>query len=162
MSQLRLYLEAPPASLNCRAWRNAMIRQNLLSTLLLFGTVAAFAFHGYDRSKPQVRRIAMVIGIKADQIDAYERLHADSNSGVRDLLMRAHIRNFSIYIRQLQDGNNYLFGYYEYWGKDYDADMAKLASEPRNKEWVSVTDAMQIPLKGEKSWAIMQQVYHND
>ena len=40
-------------------------------------------------------------------------------------------------------------------------DMAKMAAEPRNQAWLKVTDAMQIPLKGEKTWATMNQVYYN-
>ena len=39
--------------------------------------------------------------------------------------------------------------------------MAKLAAEPRNQAWLKVTDAMQIPLTGEKSWAKMKSVYYN-
>lgn len=108
-----------------------------------------------------VQRIGMVIGIKTDKISAYEALHAASNPGVRDLLNKYHMRNFSIFIHQLDDGRNYLFGYYEYTGDDYEADMKKLAAEPRNKQWLSMTDPLQAPLQGEKSWAMMQEVYHN-
>ncbi len=73
----------------------------------------------------------MVVGIKDDQISAYEALHAASNSGVRDLLEKYHMHNFSIYMRQLDDGKYYLFGYYEYTGTDYKADMERLGAEPR-------------------------------
>ena len=104
----------------------------------------------------------MVIGINPEKIDEYKQLHADSYSGVRDLLTGANMRNFSIYLHQLDDGQYYLFGYYEYAGDDYEADMAELAAEPRNKEWLSMTDPMQMPLKGESSWALMEEVYHND
>jgi len=40
--------------------------------------------------------------------------------------------------------------------------MEKLAAEPRNQKWLSVTAPMQIPLAGERAWATMQEVYHND
>lgn len=33
---------------------------------------------------------------------------------------------------QLDDGNYHKFGYYEYTGSNYKADMAALESEPRN------------------------------
>ena len=111
---------------------------------------------------PQVRRIGMVIGIKPEKIKQYKALHADSNSGVRYLLSKYHIRDFSIYLRRLDDGKDYLFGYYEYDGKDYQADMNHLAAEPRNQEWLSVMDPLQVPLRGEKSWATMDLVYHNE
>jgi L-rhamnose mutarotase len=115
----------------------------------------------YAKPKSGVKRIGMVIRIKPEKLEEYKRLHADSNPGVRDLLSKANIRNFSIFLRQLDEGQYYLFGYYEYAGSNYDADMARLAAEPRNKEWLLTTDPMQIPLKGEKSWAMMEEVYHN-
>jgi L-rhamnose mutarotase len=103
----------------------------------------------------------MVIGLKPDQISAYEALHAASNAGVRDLLEKYHMHNFSIYMHRLDNRQYYLFGYYEYTGTDYNADMAKLAAEPRNQKWLSVTGPMQVPLPGEQSWATMKEVYHN-
>ena len=107
------------------------------------------------------RRIGMVIGIRPDSISAYEMAHAASNPGVRDLLTKYNMHNFSIFIQQLQDDRYYLFGCYEYTGNDYEADMEKLAAEPRNQEWLSMTDPMQIPLQGEHSWSMMREVYHN-
>ena len=103
----------------------------------------------------------MVIWIKPETIAEYKELHADSNPGVRDLLTKYHMRNFSIYLQEI-DGKYYEFGYYEYTGNDFEADMTKLAAEPRNKEWLSICDPMQIPLKGYKSWAEMEVVYRND
>jgi L-rhamnose mutarotase len=112
-------------------------------------------------AQQKVQRIGMVIGIKPDRISAYKALHAESNPGVRDLLNKYHMHNFSIFIHQLDNGQFYLFGYYEYTGHDYVADMQKLADEPRNKEWLSKTSILQIPLPGETSWANMEEVYHN-
>jgi L-rhamnose mutarotase len=109
----------------------------------------------------KVKRVGMVIGIKPEKIAEYKELHADSNPGVRDLLSKYHMHNFSIFLHKIE-GRYYEFGYYEYTGDDYEGDMAKLAAEPRNKEWLKVCDPMQIPLKGEKSWAIMEQVYYNE
>ena len=125
-------------------------------------TVVAILAAEYANTENQhVQRIGMVIGIKADQISAYEELHAASNPGVRDLLQKYHMHNFSIYMHQLDDGKYYLFGYYEYTGTDYKGDMEKLAAEPRNQKWLSVTGPMQFPLPGEQSWAMMEEVYHN-
>ena len=128
----------------------------------LFGAVCVFVGALYAKTEnTRVQRIGMVIGIKAGQISAYEALHAASNPGVRDLLEKYHMHNFSIYMRQLDDGKYYLFGYYEYTGTDYKADMEKLGAEPRNQKWLSVTGPMQAPLPGEQSWAMMKEVYHN-
>jgi L-rhamnose mutarotase len=107
------------------------------------------------------QRVGMVIGIRPDRISAYEAVHAASNPGVRDLLTKYNMHNFSIFIQKLAEDRYYLFGYYEYTGNDYEADMEKLAAEPRNQEWLSITDPLQIPLQGERSWSIMREVYHN-
>jgi L-rhamnose mutarotase len=80
---------------------------------------------------------------------------------VRDLLNKYHLHNFSIFLHQIR-GKWYEFGYYEYTGDDFEADMARLAAEPRNQEWLEVCDPMQLPLEGEESWAIMEQVYYNN
>jgi L-rhamnose mutarotase len=71
-----------------------------------------------------------------------------------------NIRNYSIY---LKDGN--LFGYYEYIGEDYAADMAKMAADPVTQEWCKHTDPCQEPLLARKEgewWAIMEEVFHCD
>jgi L-rhamnose mutarotase len=136
------------------------MKKVILAILAAGIALCAAGLHAKSES-PHVQRIGMVIGIKPDQISAYEALHAASNAGVRDLLTKYHMHNFSIFIHQLDNGKYYLFGYYEYTGRDYKADMAKLATEPRNQKWLSVTDPMQIPLSGEKSWTKVQEVYHN-
>jgi L-rhamnose mutarotase len=110
--------------------------------------------------KTNVKRVGMVVGIKPEMIEEYKKLHADSNAGVRDLLTKYHMRNFNIFLQQI-DGKWYEFGYYEYDGNDFTADMAKLAEEPRNIEWLKVCDPLQIPLPGAKGWTDMEQVYFN-
>ena len=121
---------------------------------------AAIGFYSYgQRSQPV--RTGMLIGIKPDRIAAYEALHAASNPGVRDLLDKYHMQNFSIYIQKM-DENHYLeFAYYEYTGSDAKADAEALAKEPRNIKWLSQTDAMQIPLPGATGWTKMQEIFHN-
>ena len=59
----------------------------------------AIAFLKRPRAN-RTQRIGMVIGIRPDQITAYEALHAASNAGVRDLLAKYHMHNFSILPRQ--------------------------------------------------------------
>jgi L-rhamnose mutarotase len=115
-----------------------------------------------EEVKKEVKRVGMVIKIKPECIEEYKAIHSDSNAGVRDLLIEANMRNFSIFLHQLDDGNWYEFGYYEYTGDDFEGDMAKLEANPRNIEWLKVCEPMQIPLEGYESWAEMEQMYFND
>jgi L-rhamnose mutarotase len=129
--------------------------------MAFLASAAAVSLILIGRNRQPQRRIGMVIGVRPDQLSAYEALHAASNAGVRDLLRQYHMHNFSIYLQELADGRYYLFGYYQYTGSDYTGDMARLAAEPRNQEWLRSTDPMQIPLPGEASWSTMREVYYN-
>jgi L-rhamnose mutarotase len=121
---------------------------------------AAFCCGFAANQSKEPKRIGMVIGIKPERIAEYTKLHTGDNCVVRDLLTKYHMHNFSIFLHEI-DGKNYEFGYYEYTGDDYEGDMAKLAAESRNQAWLKVCDALQIPLKGEKSWAMMKSVFYN-
>jgi L-rhamnose mutarotase len=113
------------------------------------------------RSARPVKRVGMVVGINPEMIDEYKRLHAAENAGVRDLLNKYHMHNFNIFLQQMPDGKWYEFGYYEYTGTDFEGDMAQMAKEPRNIEWLKTCDPMQIPLPGAKGWTEMESVYFN-
>ena len=107
-----------------------------------------------------IKRVGMVVGIKPGMLDEYKRLHADAYAGVRDLLTKYNMHNFSIFLTEIE-GKWYEFGYYEYTGTDFEGDMAMLDKEPRNGEWLKVCDPMQIPLEGETGWREMERVYFN-
>jgi L-rhamnose mutarotase len=108
----------------------------------------------------QPLQIGKVIGLKSEKMAEYKRLHTGENCVVRDLLEKYHLRNYSIFLHEI-DGKWYEFSYYEYDGDDLESDMAKLSAEPRNKKWLELCDPMQIPLKGETSWAVMEPVFYN-
>ena len=133
-----------------------------IAALILAVSFSCNTGEDVESVRKEVKRIGMVIKIKPGFIEEYKAVHADSNAGVRDLLIKANMRNFSIFLHQLDDGNWYEFGYYEYTGDDFEADMARLDKHPRNIEWLKVCDAMQIPLEGYDSWAEMEQIYFND
>lgn len=135
------------------------MRVKQMCVVILLGAIIASGF-GCERAQPKVKRIGMVIGLRPEKIEEYKALHADTNPGVRDLLTKYHMHNFSIFLHEI-DGKWYEFGYYEYTGDDYEGDMAKLDAEPRNIEWLKVCDPLQVPLEGYESWAIMEQVYYN-
>ena len=140
---------------------NKMNAKHPVFVLIILLTIACNSDGNNMPDQQEVKRVGMVIKIKAEYIEEYKRLHADDHPGVRDLLSEANLHNFSIFLHQLDDGNWYEFGYYEYTGIDFEADMAKLGKHPRNIEWLEICDAMQIPLEGYDSWAEMEQVYFN-
>ena len=54
----------------------------------------------------KVKRVGMVIRLRPGCMDEYLKLHADSNPGVRDLLTKYHLENFSIFLHQIGNGNS--------------------------------------------------------
>ena len=126
---------------------------------LIYPLLAALLAASCAPSVP-VTRVGMVTQLRPEKLAEYKRLHADSNPGVRDILNKYHMHNFSIYLQKI-DGKWYEFGYYEYTGSNFDADMAAMAKEPRTVEWLKVCDPMQKPLPGAKGWTEMQRAYYN-
>lgn len=107
-----------------------------------------------------MRRIGQVIGVKPEQIEAYERMHAAVWPEVLATIHACNIRNYSIFRH-----GTLLFAYMEYIGEDFAADMAKMAADPKTREWWTVTDPMQEPLESRVEgewWATMQEVFHTD
>ncbi len=112
-----------------------------------------------------MKRHGSVIGVRAEQLDEYRRLHAAVWPGVLEQITACNIRNYSIYLRQLGDGRFYLFSYFEYHGSDFEADMAKMAADPLTQRWWDVCKPCQEPLPDRASdewWAGMTEVFHLD
>jgi L-rhamnose mutarotase len=92
-------------------------------------------------------------------------LHAAVWPDVLKLIKECHIQNYSIYLRRLEDGNYYLFSYFEYTGKDFAADMAKMAADATTQRWWQLCKPCQKPLAdrhAEEWWASMDEVFHCD
>lgn len=107
----------------------------------------------------------MVIGLKQDRIEQYKKLHAAVWPKVLKMIGECNIRNYSIYLRRLSDGNHYLFSYFEYVGEDFAADMAKMAADPTTQQWWAVCMPCQQPLPDRADgqwWASMEEVFHCD
>ena len=109
-----------------------------------------------------MERMGMVIGIRAEHIEEYKRLHAAVWPAVLERLAESNVRNYSIFLREPE---NLLFGYWEYHGSDYAADMAAIAADPETQRWWTFCEPCQVPFptraKGEH-WASMPCVFHMD
>jgi L-rhamnose mutarotase len=121
---------------------------------------------GTVRKDPgRVERYGMVIGVKPEKIETYKKLHAAAWPGVLAKLKECRIRNYSIYLREIEKGQYLLFSYFEYAGDDFAADMAKMAADPETQRWWKETDPCQspVPARGEKEfWSRMEEVFHTD
>lgn len=114
-----------------------------------------------------MQRYAQIIGVKAEKLEEYKRLHAAVWPDVLEQIHHSNIRNYSIFLRQLPDGNHYLFAYFEYIGEDFETDMATMAADPRTQEWWKVCKPCQQPLSDVDTeaggwWADATEVFHCD
>lgn len=107
-----------------------------------------------------MKRYGSVIGVRPEKLEEYKRLHASVWPEVLDMIKKCNIENYSIYYH---DG--LLFSYFEYTGDDYEADMAKMAADPKTQEWWAVCKPCQNPLdtRGQGEWwAGAEEVFHLD
>ena len=107
-----------------------------------------------------MKRYGSVIKLKPEKEEAYIQLHANAWPEVLAMIRACNIRNYTIFLR---DG--FLFSYFEYHGEDYEADMAKMAADPKTQEWWELTDPCQQPIESHRPgewWASMDEVFHAD
>ncbi len=108
------------------------------------------------------QRMAMVIALKPERIEDYKRLHAAPWPEMNAALKAAQIANYSIYLREPE---NLLFGYWEYGGNDFAADMAVLGQSDVCKRWLALTDPCQSPLDSAAPgewWSYLPEIFHLD
>jgi len=109
---------------------------------------------------PELRRYGMVIGLKSETCEKYIEHHAAVWPEVLKTIYECNIRNYTIFFK-----DNLLFAYFEYVGDNLDADMAKMAADPKTQEWWEIMKPMQQPLPTRRDgewWATMEEVFHTD
>ncbi|MNG73646.1 L-rhamnose mutarotase [compost metagenome] len=118
---------------------------------------------GRDQEPESVRRYASITGVKAEKLEYYKKLHADAWPTVLRKIKECHIQNYSIFLKEV-NGQHYLFGYFEYTGADFNADMQRMATDPETLRWWKETDPCQMPLPDARAkgavWSDMEEVFH--
>jgi L-rhamnose mutarotase len=109
----------------------------------------------------RVKRLGRVIGLRPDMARSYVLLHAHTWPGVLAAIREGNIRNYSIFLAPV-GAKLYLFAYLEYAGDDFEADMARIGSDPDTKAWIKFTDeGCQLPIPTRKPgewWAGMERL----
>ena len=110
-----------------------------------------------------MKRYGSIIGLRPDKIEEYKRLHAAVWPEILSNIKECHMSNYSIFLHQLPDRNHYLFSYLEYSGADIDADLARMAANPKVQEWWALCQPCQEPLSNRAEgdwWSNMEEVFH--
>lgn len=111
------------------------------------------------KDKPK-KTYASVIGIREGDWAVYERYHAAVWPDVLKTIHDCNIRNYSIY-----RFGELLFSYFEYIGADFEADMEKMAYDPKTIEWWAVMKPLQqrvLECSATEWWHTIPEVFHVD
>jgi len=104
-------------------------------------------------------RIAQTIRLLPERREEYLALHREVWPGVEAALHAANVRNYSIFLR-----GETLFGYFEYDGEDFEADMATIAADPETRRWWQLTDPCQAPWPDDAGvggrWSDLTEIWH--
>jgi L-rhamnose mutarotase len=139
--------------------------RNCTKFIIVTSALLAFSFFFAGCAQQKVTRYGSVIGLRAEKLEEYKKLHADVWPGVLKQIKECNIRNYSIYLGELEKDQFYLFGYFEYTGDDFEADMAKMADDPTTQRWWTFCEPCQAPIPTRKEgewWANMEEVFHQD
>lgn len=105
------------------------------------------------------QRHLQIIGLKPERREEYLRLHREVWPEVQARLKASNFENYTIF--NLGDT---LYGYFEYVGTDFAADMAAMGEDPMTRQWWKLTDPCQQPLPeaitAGTQWADAEEVYH--
>jgi L-rhamnose mutarotase len=107
-----------------------------------------------------VQRYATVIRLRPEHEAEYRALHAEVWPGVLEALRRAHVTNYSIFLR---DG--YMFSYMEYVGDDFETDMAGVGDDEASQRWWKVVDPCveRLPTaRPDEGWVPAEEIFHMD
>lgn len=107
-----------------------------------------------------MKRYGTMLRLKPGAEEKYRAYHQAVWPEVLRMIARCNIRNYSIYLK-----DDILFGYFEYHGADFAADMEKMAADPKTQEWWAIMMPLQEPLATRKEgewWAEMDEVFHAD
>lgn len=137
-----------------------------MQKLLIFMTILTVLSGCCSRNTvTNIQRFGWVIAVKPDKVERYKELHANAWPGVQRMITACNIRNYSIYLRELEPGKWYLFSYLEYTGANFKADMARMAADDETRRWWSETDPCQQPItlaKPGDKWSDMELVYRQE
>lgn len=115
-------------------------------------------------AEAQSRRIAQIVRLKRDSIQAYKDCHAAVWPAVLKQIKECNISDYSIF---LEESSMTLFASMKYTGSDFDGDMEKMKANPEVQKWWQMTDGMQETLvQGSKGsmdpkgwWVPLEEVF---
>ncbi|KAH6633743.1 L-rhamnose 1-epimeras-like protein [Boeremia exigua] len=93
------------------------------------------------------RHVGQWLYLRPECIDEYKKCHAAVWPEVLEQIKDSNVHDYSIFLTLTPRPT--LFASFKYTGTSFDADMARMAANPKVQEWWRMTDGMQeSPVEG--------------
>ena len=104
-----------------------------------------------------IQRYGMAVRLKDEKRQYYIDNHANVWPEVLEELKKINVQNYSIFLKE-----DFMFGYLEYTGYDFDGDMGKMQQIPIVDKWTKLMIDCFNPFPNNddnESWVMMDQIF---
>jgi len=104
------------------------------------------------------KRYGMAVRLKDEKKDFYVKNHANVWPEVLSELKKIKVKNYSIFLKE-----DFMFGYLEYDGDNFDQDMAEMQKIPIVDKWENLMISCFNPFPGNEdsnSWVLMDEIFY--
>ena len=104
-----------------------------------------------------IQRYGMAVRLKDEKRQYYIDNHANVWPEVLEELKKINVQNYSIFLKE-----DFMFGYLEYTGNDFDGDMRKMQQIPIVDKWTNLMIDCFNPFPNNddnESWVMMDQIF---
>ena len=104
------------------------------------------------------KRYAMAVRLKKEKKDFYIKNHSNVWPEILDELKKAKVKNYSIFLK-----DDFMFGYLEYDGNNFDKDMQEMQNIPIVDKWTKLMIDCFNPFpnnEGNDSWVMMDEIFY--
>lgn len=91
----------------------------------------------YFLAMPEPRRIAQIVKLRPEALQAYKECHAAVWPAVLEQIKDCNISDYSIFF---DDASSTLFASMKWNGQDFEADMKRMSANPEVQRWWKMTD----------------------
>ena len=105
-----------------------------------------------------IERYAMAVRLKDEKKDFYLKNHQNVWPEVLSELKKIKIKNYSIFLKE-----DFMFGYLEYEGNNFDTDMAEMQKIPIVDKWTKLMVDCFNPFPNNEennSWIMMDEIFY--
>ena len=105
-----------------------------------------------------IKRYAMAVRLKDEKRDFYIENHKNVWAEVISELKKNKVSNYSIFLKE-----NFLFGYLEYKGKNFEKDMENMGKIPIINKWEKSMINCFEPFPNNnynESWVLMDEIFY--